>query len=207
MSSGSHERIRANAPSNTRIDAVVKVGGGLLRQPQHFQPVLDAIAEAARRRRLVVVPGGGPFADAVRVVDAAVGLTHDAAHWMAVLGMDQLAHLVVSRLKRGVVVHDEREIGAAIRASRVAVLAVSRWLEAADPLPHSWTVTGDSIAAWAAGQLGARRLVLVKPPGAVGADALDAHFERALPAGVTWTIVPADQPELLERALDDGSDA
>ena len=32
-----------------------------------------------------------------------------------------------------------------------------------DPLPESWDVTSDSIAAWVAGAAGASRLVLLKP--------------------------------------------
>ena len=50
-------------------------------------------------------------------------------------------------------------------AGRVPVLAPSRWLREADPLPHSWDVTSDSIAAWVAGQAGASTLVLVKAAG------------------------------------------
>jgi aspartokinase-like uncharacterized kinase len=189
--------------TGTQVDAVVKLGGSLLRQPEQFQPMLDAVADAAARRRLLIVPGGGPFADAVRVVDASIGLADSAAHWMAVLAMDQMAYLLASRIRRGVVVHDERQIGAAIRASRVAVLAVSRWLQDADPLPHSWTVTSDSIAAWAAGQLGARRLVLVKPPGSASGDAaVDGYFAKARAATVSYGILTADQPALLEHALD-----
>ena len=39
----------------------------------------------------------------------------------------------------------------ALSAGHVPVLAPSRWLREADPLPHAWTVTSDSIAAWVAG--------------------------------------------------------
>jgi hypothetical protein len=83
----------------------------------------------------------------------------------------------------------------------VAVLAPSRWLRDTDPLPHAWDVTSDSIAAWVAGQLGARHLVLVKPPGAAGAGVVDAYFSRALSPHVTPLIVPADQGAVLAAAL------
>jgi len=192
---------------STKVDAVVKLGGSLLAHPTHFQPMLDALAEAATRRRLVIVPGGGTFADAVRVVDATIGLGDDAAHWMAVLAMDQFAYLVASRIPRGVVVRDERQIGAAIRASRVPVLAPSRWLQEVDPLPHTWTVTSDSISAWAAGQLGARRLVLIKAPDSPpGEHGLDGYFARALPAGVSYAVVTAEHPRLIEAAIDADGD-
>ena len=50
------------------IETVVKLGGGLVAHAELFDAALAAISEAPRRRSLLVVPGGGPFADAVRDV-------------------------------------------------------------------------------------------------------------------------------------------
>lgn len=188
------------------VETVVKVGGALLAHTAHFDTVLEAIAAAARDRRLLIVPGGGPFADAVRDIDRRLRLSADAAHWMAVLAMDQYAHLIADRVDGGVLVADRRDIDAALGARQVPVLAPFRWLREADPLPHTWHVTSDSIAAWVAGEVGARRLVLVKPPGAhshapAGGDLVDAHFSRAIPIGVIPVIVAADQRDALHRAV------
>ena len=180
----------------------MKVGGGVLKEVDAFDGVLAVLGAAARSRRLLIVPGGGPFADVVRDVDRWLGLPDTAAHWMAVLAMDQYAHLIASRLPAGVLVAKPRAIAAAIDAHHLPVLAPSRWLRETDPLPHSWHVTSDSIAAWVAGQLGARRLVLVKPPCVQTSDeAVDSYFARALPAGLRTVIVPADQIETLRSAL------
>jgi aspartokinase-like uncharacterized kinase len=183
------------------VDVVVKVGGGLLAHPSHVDAVLGAIAAAGRTRRLLVVPGGGPFADAVRDVDRRLTLSNEAAHWMAVLAMDQYAHLIASRLAGSVLVENAADIGPAMSRSTLLVLAPYRWLHEADPLPHSWDVTSDSIAAWIAGQVGARDLVLVKPPGSVEGEGVDAWFTRTVPARVTPVVVPADQTDALEAAL------
>jgi aspartokinase-like uncharacterized kinase len=183
------------------VETLVKLGGGLLATPGDLDAVLASIAKAARERRLLIVPGGGPFADAVREVDRRVGLPDEAAHWMAVLAMDQYAHLVVSRVEGGVLVSGRDEVAAALAAGRLPVLAPSRWLREADPFPYTWDVTSDSIAAWVAGALGAPRLVLVKPAGAAGSGLVDPYFPRALPAGVTSTIVAADRLEALDAAL------
>ena len=48
------------------IDLVIKVGGSLLAHEGRLAAVLAAIGAAARTRRTLIVPGGGPFADAVR---------------------------------------------------------------------------------------------------------------------------------------------
>lgn len=193
----------SDAESPAVVDIVVKIGGGVLAHAQHFDATMAAIGAASRERRLLVVPGGGPFADMVREVDRRIRLSDGAAHWMALLAMDQYAHLVAERLAGSVLVTKRHEIAAALSAPvrRVPVLAPYRWLHEADPLPHSWDVTSDSIAAWVAGQVGARQLVLVKPPGATEGDRVDAHFARALPAQVKRMIVPADQIEALDSAL------
>ena len=81
------------------------------------------------------------------------------------------------------------------------MLAPYRWLRAADPLPHSWEVTSDSIAAWLAGQLHARRVVLLKPAHASPNKLVDAYFLRTLPQGVEHLVVTADDLGQLDVAL------
>ena len=181
----------AARPEPPRVDAVVKLGGGVLAHLDEFATALAMIAAAAGDRRLVVVPGGGPFADLVREVDRRQHLRDSTAHWMAILAMDQYAELIAERLPGAALVTDGPAIGAALDAGRIPVLAPSRWLREADPLPHSWDVTSDSIAAWMAGALGARRVVLIKPAAAIGAALVDAHFARALPPGVRWNVLTA----------------
>jgi aspartokinase-like uncharacterized kinase len=185
------------------VEIVVKVGGALLAHSDDFAAVLETIDAAGRGRRLLVVPGGGPFADAVRDVDRRLELSGDAAHWMAVLAMDQYAHVIADRLPHGALVSDRRAIVTGLDAGHLPVLAPFRWLRDVDPLPHRWDVTSDSIAAWVAGELGARRLVLIKPPGAVpgAADLVDAHFARSIPSGLEVVIHAADQKDAVGRAL------
>jgi aspartokinase-like uncharacterized kinase len=183
------------------VDLVLKLGGSLLAHPAQLGAVLEVIGEAARHARLLIVPGGGPFADAVRQVDRDFGLSDDAAHWMAVLAMDQYAHLITSRLPGSALVTDVGEIAAAIAIRQVPVLAPSRWMHDADPLPHAWDVTSDSIAAWVAGIVGAGRLVVVKPPGVSAPDSVDEYFHRACPEDVVPVIVPADRIDELRAAL------
>ena len=183
------------------VDIVIKLGGSLLAYPTQLDAVLTIVWDAAADSRLLIVPGGGPFADTVRQVDRDLGLSDDAAHWMAVLAMDQYAHLIISRLTGSALVEDVAEIGFAIAAAQVPVLAPSRWVRDADPLPHTWDVTSDSIAAWIAGTIGAERLVVIKPPGASTCDVVDEYFHRVCPKNVTPLIVPADRTDKLRAAL------
>jgi aspartokinase-like uncharacterized kinase len=158
---------------------------------------IDGMDEAS----VLVVPGGGPFADSVRDVDRRLRLDPVAAHWMAVAAMEQYGQLLASEMRRAELVEDAPALRRALQERKVPILLPSRWLRRADPLPHTWDVTSDSIAAWVAGVTGASRLVLVKPPGARGVDLADGHFPRALPAGVTPVVVPADRLDELRRVM------
>ena len=212
LDAASVRRAGASAPVSTegrrleparydnRIDTVVKVGGSLLKASS-LDAVLEVIRDVARQRRMLIVPGGGPFADAVRDVDRRMHLADEAAHWMAILAMDQYAHLIGSRLPGAVVVHRAEAIAAALDEGTLPVIAPSAWLREVDPLPHTWDITSDSIAAWIAGEVGAQSLVLVKPPHAHGDDLVDAQFARTLPAGVASSIVTADRIDDVRSAL------
>jgi aspartokinase-like uncharacterized kinase len=190
------------------IDVVVKVGGGLLAHRGALDTALAAVRAAAQTRTLFVVPGGGPFANAVRLVDRRLRLTDDAAHWMAILAMDLYAHLIADRLTDAVLVYQPLEDvvrtrtprGSTRSDARIPVLAPYAWLRQVDPLPHSWDVTSDSIAAWVAGQVGAGQLVLVKPPGA-GEGSVDAYFGRVLPAHVKSTVLPLERIDALRTVV------
>jgi aspartokinase-like uncharacterized kinase len=171
----------------------VKIGGAILARAGALELVARALEAAiARGERLLVVPGGGPFAETVRSMDATHRAGDEAAHWMAVLGMEQYAHLLTARIAGARLVEHPRELAPAYAARALPVLAPYRWLRDADPLPHGWQVTSDSIAAWVAGEVGAHRLVLVKPVVGERAALVDPYFERALPPRVRVVIADAE---------------
>ncbi|MEP6688683.1 MAG: hypothetical protein ABJC36_10070 [Gemmatimonadales bacterium] len=190
--------------SGSRL-VVVKVGGGLSTTAGALEAVGRALAVVGRGHRLLVVPGGGPFADAVRAFDRREGLSADAAHWMAMLAMDQYAHVLVERIPGAVLLEEPGAIGSALPGNGVAVLAPSRWLRAADVLPHDWSVTSDSVAAFVAGAVDAERLVLIKPvgpkAGGSGAELVDGGFASVLPAGLAWSVVGWEEAGTLEHLL------
>jgi aspartokinase-like uncharacterized kinase len=140
--------------------SVLKVGGSLGRHGD-LRCLAGRLGRLARRHRLLMVPGGGSFADAVRELDARESLDASTAHWMAVLAMDLYGSALASLID-GCRTALTGEDAARARRGEPRVLLPAGWLRAADPLPHSWDVTSDSIAAWVARECGAARLVLLK---------------------------------------------
>jgi aspartokinase-like uncharacterized kinase len=184
--------IDAHVVEAPMVDAVVKIGGSLLSIGDALPRTLAALTLIAATRSILVVPGGGPFADAVRTASTHHHLSDDDAHWMAILGMEQFALLLASRLHDAELVTRRGEIARARTRAKLPILAPYRWLREADPLPHSWDVTSDSIAAWVASRIGARRLILVKPPAHDPRTAVDRYFDRACEPALQVSIVTPD---------------
>jgi aspartokinase-like uncharacterized kinase len=183
---------------------VVKLGGGLARAPGGLARAAAAIRLAANRSPLLVVPGGGKLADAVRAAELELGITPTAAHWMAILAMDQFAHALASTIPTATVAHDPAEVQAALASSQVPVLAPYRWMLAADVLPHGWQATSDSIAAFIAGALDAERLVLLKPLRGPVEDLVDPCFREVLPVGLEVVVLGSDEVDRLPEVAAGG---
>lgn len=152
---------------------IVKLGGSLIEAPD----LRRWLAELAEAPRHLVVPGGGPFADAVRRAQAVIGFDDLAAHRMAILAMQQYGLLMASLEPRLRLVESEAEIGASPTPAiwlPWAMIGSDRSIEA------SWDVTSDSLALILAMRLRASRLVLVKS-GEAAADLVDAAFARLRP--------------------------
>lgn len=138
---------------------VVKVGGGLLRDEglDGLRRACTEVNELARRRPVLVVPGGGPFADAVRAVDAQVGLTDAAAHALALRAMDQLGVLLAALLPAS------EPLTELVAPRSIGLLVAAPAFGGRPGIPESWTVTSDSLAVLAAAAIGAEEAVLLKP--------------------------------------------
>jgi dihydroneopterin aldolase len=142
-----------------RAITIIKLGGSHAFSPT-LRDWLDVIARSAGH--VVLVPGGGPFADAVRAAQPRMNFDDRAAHRMALLAMEQYGHALASLDDRLVPAADEDAIRHALAAHRVPVWMPDRMASEAPDIATTWDVTSDSLAAWLAVRLGAARLVLVK---------------------------------------------
>jgi aspartokinase-like uncharacterized kinase len=182
---------------------VVKLGGSYAFSSD-LQGWLAAIASNAGD--IVLVPGGGPFADAVRSAQPRMGFDDDAAHHMALLGMDQYGRALAALNKRFTPAASIAGIRRALRAGNVPVWSPTEMVLKRNDIPRSWEVTSDGLAAWLACRIGARRVLLIKhvdpPPDPIRIEDLvargvvDRSFASFLRDGaVEASIVgPAQRP-------------
>jgi len=142
------------------MEAVLKVGGSLAEYPASLKKLCKKLASIAKDHKILIVPGGGKFADVVRDFDKTYGLSSTVAHKMAVLAMDQFG-LFLSDITPDSYVSYSLEKVKNCKSGTLQIFLPSRLLFRKDPLEHSWHVTSDAIAAYIAGTLQAEKLILI----------------------------------------------
>jgi aspartokinase-like uncharacterized kinase len=140
---------------------VVKVGGSLALYPEKLRALCAKLSEISAKHKLIVVPGGGEFADVVRGVDKRFNLSPAASHRMAILGMDQYGFLLSDLMPCSCVVNQLENVQKVLDSGKLPVFLPSNLLLSEDPLQNSWDVTSDSIAVYIAGQLHISKVLLV----------------------------------------------
>jgi len=149
---------------------VVKVGGSLFDWPElpvRLAAFLNGRRTSDRDEGIVLIAGGGPAADVVRSLDRLYGLGDHTAHQLALAAMDISALCLARLVSDPFLVDSVEKLGAAWKKGSVPVVAARAFLAEIDrcghePLPASWDVTSDSIAARIASFIGADRLILLK---------------------------------------------
>ena len=182
---------------------VIKIGGSLIKSARELVRVLHRYA-SDKEERILIVPGGGVFADTVRTASDTYGISDEAAHWMAVLAMDQYGHYLADGTKASLVTDIGEE---SIRAG-VSVLLVYDLLKRSDSgegsgIEHTWNATSDTIAGWVASRMGAVFIKATDVDGILRRGALVSEITARELLAMGETCVDLELPRLLiSRSLD-----
>jgi 5-(aminomethyl)-3-furanmethanol phosphate kinase len=143
---------------------VMKIGGSLIDQvPGIARALLSSTCPA------LIIPGGGPFTDLVRTLNA----TDKESHWMAILGMEQYGWYIASfGIRPG---HDLQV------PEHPTVLLPYALMQKEDPLPHTWDITSDTIAAWVAHCLGLDLVILKSVDGIMNGGLMIEQITAPIP--------------------------
>ena len=139
---------------------VVKLGGSL-HGVGALRRTLDDVLSAADRE-MIIVPGGGLFADAAREAQRRYGFDDEHAHAMAIAAMEQYALLLRALAPRLTPLRSlarlPRLLPGLRRRRRIPLwFPYSAGAATAAGVPASWEATADSLALWLAGELAAGR--------------------------------------------------
>lgn len=161
---------------------VVKLGGSTAYHVE-MQSWAGAIAQAAMP--LVLVPGGGPFADRVRDAQPKMRFSDRAAHFMAILAMEQMGFALAEMHSRLVPARSLADIEMALSGAKIPVWLPYELLRDAPDVPENWDMTSDSLGAWLAGRVGASSLLLIKQT-----DTICDSVEELAEMGIVDRLLP-----------------
>ncbi|MCD4807296.1 MAG: amino acid kinase [Methanococcoides sp.] len=197
------------------MKVVLKLGGSLIdRSAELIEAISDHFAGTEGDMQVIIVPGGGIFADNIRRISEEYSLTEKASHWMAIAAMEQYAHLLED-ITGIPTIEDTSNVN-----EKVSILLPYRLLKDTDELPYSWDVTSDTIAAWVAQRMNARLVKATDVDGIfndgkmieemtlrelerMGETCADRMLSTVLiKHGMDCVIVNGDHPERVVAAID-----
>ena len=152
---------------------VLKLGGYLAKDRKILECLCSEIENLSNDFSILVVPGGGVFADLVRDYDEKFKLSPEVSHKMAVLAMDQVGFMISRFFKNYVFIDDLDDLNKFKNPNKVKIFIPSGFLFELpeSELEHSWDVTSDSISAYVADKINAGKLILLKDvDGIYGSD-------------------------------------
>lgn len=187
---------------------VVKVGGSLA-ETGRLPGVLSLIAGA--KRPVIVVPGGGQFADKVRDLQNVMQLDDKSAHKLAMLGMHQMAEIYFAKEPRLAPADSVEGIARVLASGNVPVWLPFQMCQSDETIPADWSITSDGLAARLAERLGGLPVVLLKScevdasaslQHLADEDIVDAAFPVIVRrARLDWRILGPDDDAALEQLL------
>tara|TARA_B100000745_G_scaffold160556_1_gene105039 strand:- start:96 stop:686 length:591 start_codon:yes stop_codon:yes gene_type:complete len=140
---------------------VLKLGGSLMRSKE-LVVWLENIFSRTRDNIIIVVPGGGEFAENIREAQRQLNFNNKIAHKMALLAMCQYGYFLtginadIKILKNTEILSLDKNIGGSF------LWLPDDLLENISEITGNWDFSSDSISLWLATYLTADKLVIVK---------------------------------------------
>jgi aspartokinase-like uncharacterized kinase len=189
---------------------IVKLGGSLVATGRITQ-ILKLVAGAVRP--VIVVPGGGEFANAVRAAQMRLKFPDQTAHRMAIYAMHQTGLLLASQNPRLTAVETRAAMRCALQNAQIPVWLPLRMADRDPAIPADWSITSDGLAARLGEIVHASAVLLVKSrrvsPDAAAitlaqADVVDPTFATIVERSrLKWRIFGPGEEKALRAALNE----
>ena len=205
-----------NDSANSFATRVVRLGGSLLdwaAWPTQFRVWLESQSPA----KTMLLVGGGQFVETIRKLDRTHQLGETKSHWLCIKALRLSAALAAELLSPIAFMPKPFEMDCPdLSLADVDFLMELDASKSVRPLPQTWDVTSDSIAARAATLFQADELVLLKSTlpersgslrGYAEAGYVDPHFPICAKSIPRIRFVNLRHPEFAERVFTIGQGA
>ena len=147
---------------NTTI--IAKIGGKIIENPQNLKNTLNQLKTLLLDKEIIeniiIIPGGGSYANFIRKLDAKLEIGDELSHWMAIFAMNCNGIMICQKYNEIRCISDISELKKSNKT--ISIFLPFDFLYQSDKLPHNWSVTSDSIAIYIASILELNQCFLIK---------------------------------------------
>jgi len=137
---------------------LIKVGGSLTYFAKYLLNELKIFC-SENNNKILIIPGGGAFANVVRELNEKTDLNNSGSHKLATMCMDLtgIYFSEISGIKTADNLYEAKKI---LKDDNIVILLPSKIVLSTDELPHSWDITSDSIAVYTAKLLNLNNIII-----------------------------------------------
>jgi len=143
--------------------SIFKIGGKILENYENIKSTISQLTQLYEKNvfnKIILVPGGGSYANFIREMQTTLNLDEDLAHWMGILSMDYNGKKLFKRFKN-LDLTDDFKVLREFKKGFYLFLPFM-YLKKIDELPHNWDVTSDSITLFLAKKMKLDNCFLIK---------------------------------------------
>ena len=160
---------------------LVKLGGAIIEHENNLTSSINQFQTLIFKKniikKVIIIPGGGNYANFIRYIDKKSHLGDDLAHWEAILAMNWNAFNIHNKIRNTNLISEfsslQKTLNANSESGEIIIFQPFAYLKYKDELPHRWTITSDSIALYIANKCSLNICYLIKDVDGI----FDKNFE------------------------------
>ncbi len=142
---------------------VFKIGGKILDDFENLKSTISQLNQLYDDNvfdKIIIIPGGGSFANFIRKIYSELKFTEEIAHWMGIISMNYNGLELSKKYPNLQIIENLNQL----KENRkiFCILLPYEFIKENDELPHSWDVTSDSISLFIAKELELNECFLIK---------------------------------------------
>jgi hypothetical protein len=153
-----------------KLDIIIsKIGGKIFENENNLHSTISQFKSLLQLKRtlskVILIPGGGSYANFIRELDFKMNLGNDISHWAAIYAMNKNGLEICKKFPEILYINDYTNLKDIIKETNHKLLCIFLpfdFLYQTDELPHSWDVTSDSITLYIASKLHLKECYLIK---------------------------------------------
>tara|TARA_X000001036_G_scaffold439293_1_gene489864 strand:+ start:2510 stop:3121 length:612 start_codon:yes stop_codon:yes gene_type:complete len=188
---------------------IFKIGGSWISNPNLIK-LLRLLKDLKSEEDLILVFGGGIFADSVRKVYANINMTEKTGNFLALKSTEIFSHLVNQMFSHTCLISDPNDLS--VKTEKLKIWMPSKTLKNEATFIKNWDSTSDSVAAWLHNRICSKGLIFIKSltlkkksyklSYLKGKNVLDKNIDKYLLRNENIKIIGPNVISLLEKYKD-----